>query len=250
GDHHGRKRANRIKGASQVGVDHGVPILRWHGVQRSAKAADAGVVHQNVEPAKRGLDSRRKRGYRVPVGDVTDLELAPASLRPYLRGGFLNVVSRAAANDDGCTQPGQPAGNPGGDAPAPARHQGCLVGKLLVEHAGSWNLSLFYPVRTLNSRSFSQCGPAQGVEKIELADNVNQRHCIRPVTVIFMSAACPTEGFLFYNPKLRFQLMSDPGPGDGRRERRPHLPKNMAVLVGRGMKWEKGLSPSCLRSPG
>src|SRR5579859_5814857 len=69
-DHQRRKAADAEVNAAQVRVEDEVPVLRRELMQRTRRAADAGVVDQNVDTLEDALDALGHRFHRTQIGDV------------------------------------------------------------------------------------------------------------------------------------------------------------------------------------
>jgi hypothetical protein len=98
--HHARHHLlGDVEHAVQVGVDHGVPVLRRH-LQEHAVARDAGVVDQHVDRAVLGLGLGEGLDGAVPVGHVAHRGVEGVAQRLLLVQPLVEVAARAAAGDD------------------------------------------------------------------------------------------------------------------------------------------------------
>src|SRR5580698_3966197 len=125
-DHHGRKGANTVEDAAQIRVQHPVPLLWRHLMQRPPKTPDASVIHQNVDSPKFLADLCRQRLNRLWVSNVAfHYRGFPASFDNGLGAGVQrNPVT--AAEDGHSTQTGQLLRDGGADPSSSACNHGHL----------------------------------------------------------------------------------------------------------------------------
>ena len=96
----GRRPADGVERAGEVGCEHVVPVLVAHAHQQ-AVAGDAGVVHEQLDRPERALDLGERVVDGVGVGDV-GLDRERLAARGLDRGlGLLGavVVGRVAERD-------------------------------------------------------------------------------------------------------------------------------------------------------
>ena len=106
---------------------------------------DAGVVHQDVEPAERGPDERADRLHLLRVGQLGRLHEGLAALLADARGDALQLLRRAAGEHGGGALVGQRersgladaaagAGDPGDLSREPRHRSLLLVASLRARH--------------------------------------------------------------------------------------------------------------------
>jgi hypothetical protein len=76
-------------------------------VQRTAKGANSGIVHQNIQPIKGLLYSIGQRRHRVPVGNVARQGFALTTRGADLSRRVLQAGKSTSADNRGCAQAGQ-----------------------------------------------------------------------------------------------------------------------------------------------
>ncbi|MGY3497397.1 hypothetical protein ACVW1B_006816 [Bradyrhizobium sp. USDA 4502] len=85
--------ARHVEQRAEVGVDHGIPLLDRHLVERGI-LGDAGIVDEHVDRAEIGLDLLDAGRAGVERGDVPLVDRNPALRLELLRRGVIAGVAR------------------------------------------------------------------------------------------------------------------------------------------------------------
>ncbi len=154
-DHRGLRRAHREERASEVGRDHGLPVVVRHLVQEVV-ADDPRARHEDVQPSR--LEGRRDRGFDVLAGgDVAADRTASDPLRGLGGRGLVEV-----RDHDVRALRGEALGRRGADPLRAARDERGLtleaLHRIILETSSATHTGLSPPSRSIVANT-TPCSP-------------------------------------------------------------------------------------------
>src|SRR5580692_481481 len=122
-DHERGEDADGVVDAAQVGVEDLLPVVGEQCVQRVFKAADSGVVDQDVETSEGAFDAGGGVFELMKNGDVAGDDFGFAAFVEDGSGGVVESGVGASAEDCGRAEMSEFAGDGGADAASSAGNQ-------------------------------------------------------------------------------------------------------------------------------
>src|SRR5579862_463334 len=104
-------------------------------MQRPSRAADSGVIHQNVHAVEGAFDALGHRLHRTEIGDIAFDDGTPAGIVSYVFDGSRGLFERSAdasAEYDARAQVSELEGNGSANAASSTGYDGYLAGQRQV----------------------------------------------------------------------------------------------------------------------